>query len=78
MRVYLGPTDAKHFHLSFYELTADELQWLAAWLRAARDNAQFGADPKGVELLDRLHGAIRSQPKVLRDAILRPYKRLAP
>jgi hypothetical protein len=75
MRVYLGPTDAKHFSASFYELTADELHWLAAYLRTARKDEHFGSDPKGVELLDRLDDAIRAQPKAVRDAIRKPFKR---
>jgi hypothetical protein len=71
MRVYLGPTDAKHFHVSFYELTVEQLNWLAAFLRTARDAEKFGSDPNAKELLDRLDDAIRSQPKTVRDSIRR-------
>jgi hypothetical protein len=72
MRVYLGPTDAKHWHAS---LTLEQLHWFAAVLRSARDDKTFAAVPDGLEMLDRLDDAIRGVPKAAREAIRKPFKR---
>jgi hypothetical protein len=74
MRVYLGPTDPRYFSVSFYEMTTKELHWLASVLRSARSDQDFGSDPKGMELIDRLDLAIRDQPKAIREAVWRPYR----
>jgi hypothetical protein len=73
MHVYVSPTDAKHFRVSFYEMPTEQLHWLAAYLRSAREGKQFGKDPMATELLDRFDDAVRTLPKAARDAIQRPH-----
>lgn len=55
-------------------MTRDQLHWLAAYLRTARDDEDFASDPKGVELLDQLDNAIRAQPKAVRDVLQKPWR----
>jgi hypothetical protein len=74
MYLHFGPTTAKQYRMSFYDVTVHQLHWLAAALRSAQNNPCFAADREGVELLDRFNDAIRSLPKPLQDAVQRPYK----
>jgi hypothetical protein len=45
MHVYVSQTDAKHFRVFFYEMPAEQLHWLAAYLHSARGGDRFRKDP---------------------------------